>query len=199
WQDKATKLDVPVGALTMPKWEGGGAASKHLGEADGGFVGLRKIDDEDRIDELLRFLDYVASPFGTKEFLHVNYGVEGRQWEVRNGVLEVDPDASDERPLGLSYAGSSIWRDVYIPGKDDVTKVICDYCADVIPSGIADPSVGRYSESEVTKAPASARKLSDLQGRIIQGRADLTEWAWAVKEWKREVGDALAREFAEGG
>src|SRR5699024_1312750 len=34
WQDKATKLDVPVGALTMPKWEGGGAASKHLGEAD---------------------------------------------------------------------------------------------------------------------------------------------------------------------
>jgi len=200
WQDKAGRLDVPVGSLTMPKWDGGGVAAKHLGApAYGAPVGLRKTDDEARIDELLRFLDYVASPFGTQEFLHINYGVEERQWNLDDGAIVTIEDAPDERPIGLNYAGSAIWTDVYIPGREDMTEAICTYCSDLIPDGTPDPTLGRYSETAVTKAPAADRKLSDLEGQIIQGRAKLSEWAPAVKEWKSEVGDAIAGEYAEQG
>jgi len=198
WQAKAKTLPTPVGVVVIPKWEGGGPAAKHLGApAYTAPVGLARTEDASRIDELLRFLDYLASPFGTAEFLHINYGVEGRQWTIKKGDIVVDPNAPDENPRGLNYAGAAIWRDIYTAGKPDVTKLIHSYCSDHLPGGVANPSLGRYSETAVTKAPAAARKLNDLQGEIIQGRAKLTEWAPAVKEWKTAAGDAMAGEYAE--
>lgn len=198
WQAKAKTGKTPVGVVVMPRWDGGGAAAKHLGApAYTAPVGLARTDDAARTDELLRLLDYLASPFGTIEFLNVNYGVQSRQWTIRNGDVVVDPKAPDENPRGLNYAGSAIWRDLYTAGQPDVTKMIHAYCAEHLPTGVANPSLGRYSETAVTKAPAAGRKLNDLQGEIIQGRAKLSSWAAAVKEWKTAAGDAMAREYAE--
>ncbi|MGD7708091.1 extracellular solute-binding protein [Microlunatus sp. Y2014] len=197
WQAKAN-LDTEVGVVVMPKWDGGGSAVKHLGApAYTAPVGLKKIDDEARIDELLRLLDYIASPFGTQEFLHVNYGVKDRQWTLTDGELARIADAPEEAIGGLNYAGASIWRDVYMAGKPDMTERIHTYCAEQIPNGMPNPTLGKFSDTAVTKAPPATRKLSDLQGAIIQGRSSLTEWSAAVQEWKKECGDAMAEEYAE--
>ncbi|MGD7706547.1 ABC transporter substrate-binding protein [Microlunatus sp. Y2014] len=70
WQNRLASAPFPVGVAVMPKWDGGGRAAKHLGAPGyGAPVGLKKLDDEDRIDELLRVMDYIASPFGTEEYL----------------------------------------------------------------------------------------------------------------------------------
>lgn len=197
WQSKAQGLDVPVGALVMPQWDGGGPATKHLGSpAYTAPVGLRKTDDEARIDELLRALDYIASPFGTQEYLTVNFGLEGRHWNFEDGDIALDADRPDETVKGLNYAGATVWRDLYTPGRPELTELIHSWCADQIPKGEANPALGRYSETAVTKAPAEERKLRDLRGEIIQGRRPLSEWAPAVDQWNEAVGKAMAEEFA---
>ncbi|HIT76153.1 MAG TPA: extracellular solute-binding protein [Candidatus Avipropionibacterium avicola] len=200
WQSKAQVLDTPVGALVMPQWDGGGTAAKHLGApAYTAPVGLSKIDDADRIDELLTVLDYIASPFGSQEYLTVNFGIEGRQWDLKDGDIMLDPDRPDEAIRGLNYAGSAIWRDIYTPGRPELTEMIHQYCAEQIPAGIADPSRGKYSETAVTKAPTETRKLGDLQGEIIQGRKPLSDWAPAVQQWRDGVGSKIADEYAAQG
>lgn len=198
WQTQATRQSFDVGVVAMPQWEGGGPAPKHLsGSAYAWPVGLSKTDDEGRIDELLRLLDYIASPFGTREFLHVNYGVEDRQWELQAGELTMLPDAPQEAISGLSYAGSPRNATLYVPGGSDVTQRIHQWCTEHIPTGVADPSSGLYSETNLSKSAAARRNVEDVIGAIIQGRSPLTAWPNAVAAWMKAAGDAMAEEFAE--
>jgi len=198
WQGRAASAPYPCGVVKMPKWEGGGIAPKHLG-APGYYapVGLKKIDDEKRIDELLRMLDYIASPFGTEEYLKVNYGVRDRQYKLVDKQVVPDTEkVTAETVSGLVYAGGTSGANVYSPGKPEATKVVHGYMAEMIPGGVRNPSYGRFSDTNVSKGATANRKLNDLMGNIVQGRAKLSDWAAGVKEWKSEAGDEIAKEYA---
>ncbi|MGD7704815.1 ABC transporter substrate-binding protein [Microlunatus sp. Y2014] len=195
-QGRKSSAKFNVGGVVMPKWEGGGAAPKHLGvPAYGATVGLKKTDDENRIDELLRVLDYIASPFGTQEFLAVNYGVEGRQWTIADNQLVVDKDAPKEVISGPSYAGAQSARDIYVPNQPEATKQLHDYCSQVIPTGVVNPGTGVYSETNVTDGANEMSKLNDLMGAIIQGREQLSAWEPAVAAWREKVGNKIGEEI----
>lgn len=197
WVAQWSLKPFPVGVVKMPKWDGGGLAPKHLGApgyAD--FVGLRKTNDEHRIDELLRVADYLASPFGTAEYLSLWYGVEGRQYTLSNHQVSLIPDAPNETVSGLSYFGGTSAINLYSPSAPDRARVWFDYCRDVIPDGVKNPSIGRFSDTKVTKGAVADRKLNDLMSDIIQGRTSLSQWAPAVRRWKTDAGDAIAHELA---
>ena len=201
WQGLTANAKFPCGAVVMPKWDGGGKAPKHLGAP--GYdapMGLKKLDDEERIDELLRVLDYVASPFGTAEYLTVNYGVEDQQWKLVDNQVELDNESYEAEMIpGLVYAGANTAMSLYAPGKAEPTKDAFDYCQQVIPDGIKNPEYGRYSDTAGTKGEQANVKLNDLMGSIIQGRSPMSEWEAGVKTWKSEAGDAIAQEYAEQG
>jgi len=205
WQERLAgakyQVSFPTGAVVMPNWNGGGAAAKHLGAP--GFaspVGLRKTSDEGRIEELLRVMDYIASPFGTVEFLKVNYGVQGRQWTIRDEQVVLGDAGEGEAMMGtgLGYAGSTASVSLYTPGKPDATKQLHAYLTRMVPTGKPNPANGKYSETQLSKGAAATRRLEDVMADIIQGRAALSSWDAAVAAWKSEAGDAIAREYAAG-
>ncbi|HIT76577.1 MAG TPA: hypothetical protein IAA98_13415 [Candidatus Avipropionibacterium avicola] len=201
WQGLTANAKFPCGAVVMPQWEGGGKAAKHLGAPGyGAPMAIKKTDDEDRIDELLRVLDYVASPFGTEEYLTVNYGIRDRQWTLVDSQLQLDNEAYDAELIpGLVYAGANTAMSLYSPGQSEPTQMAYQYCQDTIPNGVANPQYGRYSDTAGTKGAQANTKLNDLMGAIIQGRSSMTEWEDGVKQWKSAAGDAIAREYAEQG
>ena len=201
WQGLTANAEFPCGAVVMPKWDGGGKATKHLGAPGyGAPMGLKKLDDEARIDELLRVLDYVASPFGTEEYLTVNYGVKDRQWKLVDNQVVLDAEIYETEQIpGLIYAGANTAMGLYAPGKPEPTKDAFNYCKEVIPDGIPNPEYGKYSDTAGTDGEQANVKLNDLMGSIIQGRAKMSEWEAGVKAWKDEAGDAIAREYAEQG
>ena len=63
----------------MPVYDRSGDALAHwlLGSGIFSFTMLKKQDDQDRIKLLLRTLNWLAAPFGTKEYLYRLYGKEG--------------------------------------------------------------------------------------------------------------------------
>lgn len=200
WTRRLGNAPYPLGAVAMPRWNGGGAAAKHLGPAGyASFIGIKKTDDTKRIEDILRVFDFVATPFGTEEYLTVNVGVRGHQYELTNGQVKLNKDkaATGETVPGMLYAGSNANSVLYSSTGTETTKMAFDYCQQHLPSGIPDPSQGRFSETGLTKGASARAKLNDLMGNIIQGRAKLSEWEAGVKAWKVAAGDAIAREYAE--
>lgn len=109
WQEYAASYpDWDLGAIVLPQWDGGGPAGLHLNEAGyTSWVGVSQQDSDDKVRELLKVMDYFASPFGTKEFLDVNYGIEGKHYKLDGTDPVPNADAAESEQISsLQYAGS---------------------------------------------------------------------------------------------
>src|SRR5690606_35747421 len=67
-----------------------------------------KKGDDARIRELLGVVNWLASPFGTKEYRLFRNGIEGRHYELDADGKTIPIEADKEENMGpLIYAGSS--------------------------------------------------------------------------------------------
>ncbi len=186
-----------INVLTLPKWAGGGAAQKHLGNpAYGAWCGIR-AGSEDRVKELLRFVDYIASPFGTAEYLTVNFGAEGTDHTLRGSDPILTETAATNSPQGLHYCGSQQYGSFYMPGDPDSVKAMHAYASKVLRDGVLNAALGLYSDESVTKGAAATARMRDAQTEIIVGRKPVSGWDDAVKQWQSETGDAQRQEYEE--
>lgn len=184
-----------VGVLTLPKWDGGGIAGKFRSMAGYyAYAGLKKADPE-RIKEILRILDYFASPFGTQEFLRMNYGVEGVDYTLRGTDPILTKQGGVEQISPLFYCGSQIYQNIYVPGGEETVKAEHAFLSKVMPGGVKDPSLGLYSMTQSTKGATAATNLENAMGDIIQGRRSLSEWDQVVSTWRKEAGDAMRGDY----
>jgi putative aldouronate transport system substrate-binding protein len=184
-----------VGVLTLPKWDGGGAAPKILGVAGyGAYVSLKKAKPE-RIKELLGIINFIAAPFGTQEFLTVNYGVKDVDYKL-NGPDPVQTDqGKSEVPGGLGYCGAQGAVNLYVPGNKELVDAEHKYLTSVLPTGVPDPTWGLYSETASTKGATADKNLRDVTADIIQGRKKMSDWDSAVQSWLKAAGEAERQEY----
>lgn len=84
---KQADPNLEVSFLAPPKADGSGQAAKFLGSGFSTFVTLNKEASKSRIEELLRVLNTLASPLGTREYLAVQYGAENSDytWDLAKG------------------------------------------------------------------------------------------------------------------
>lgn len=180
-----------------PKWQGGGVAAKHTADAAyPSYAAIRKQDSPDRVREILRVMDYIASPFGTEEWLTVNYGVEGKHYTLVDGNPEAT-DLIDKEEFKIGYLGSQENAQLYVPGGHDVVRAQHEFLSAVMPTGEADASDGLYSDSATSKGPTAKRTVVDAIAAIIQGRKSMSEWEGIVAGWRKAAGDAMRTEYEE--
>ncbi|MGD7706053.1 extracellular solute-binding protein [Microlunatus sp. Y2014] len=191
--------DWDLGAVILPKWDGGGPAGIHLSDAAySSWVGIAKQDSDDKVRELLAVADYLASPFGTKEFVDINYGIEGTHHTLEGTDPIPNGEATkQEQNRSLRYVGDPYLSVLYVPGQQDVVKDMHAYLTEVMPGGVADASTGLYSETSVTEGSAGRRKMADLLLGIIVGRNDLSEFDGELKNYQESVGKKINEELAE--
>lgn len=185
-----------VTGITVPKWDGGGAAIKRL--AEGGYsyyTAIRKQSSPDRVREILRFIDYIAAPFGTAEWRSVNYGIEGEHVNYVDGA-PVITDLSANEGFGIGYLGAQVSAQLFIPGNRDLVKAQQDYLATVLPTGEANAAKGLYSDTDSTKGATEDVRVRDTIREIIQGRKTMSDWDTTVSDWRSKVGDQAREEYA---
>lgn len=184
-----------IGVVTLPKWDGGGIANKLLGVAGyGAYAGLKKADPA-RIKEILRVLDFFAAPFGTKEYVTMNYGAADADYTLKGSDPVPTAAAQGEYPQGLLYCGSQEYVNIYVPGNEAAVRAEHDYLSKVLPTGVPNPTLGLYSETLATKGATANLTLLNAQADIIQGRRKLSEWDTIVKDWRQQAGDAMRGEY----
>jgi putative aldouronate transport system substrate-binding protein len=197
WGYANTYPDWNMGVIILPKWNGGGAARKNLGlPGYGAFAAFKKADDA-RIKELLAICNYIAAPFGTKEYLLINYGVENVDYTIKDGDPIKTDKGKTETPSGLSYVGGQSGASLYFPGNKALVDVAHEHLTKVLPTGYADPTWGLYSETNSTKGATANKTLSDASADIIQGRKSISDWDDLVSSWRKAAGDAMRSEYEE--
>lgn len=195
------KLDYPdnaVSAVATPNWDGGGAAPKHLGPGHYyAFVAMSQPTEESRVEELLWTLNVLAVPFGSSEYLDVNFGVEGDHYSLEGSDPIPTSSAAGYKSASLLYAGGTEFTILYIPGEEDLVRSQHEFLSEVIPTGVEDPSVGLHSATASARGQAEDQQLTDLQSEIIQGRQPVSAFADALRAWRNSVGDEIRAELAE--
>jgi putative aldouronate transport system substrate-binding protein len=187
--------DWSIGSILPPKWGGGGIADKALGQpAYLAFAGFKKASD-DRIKELLRVFNFLASPFGTQEFLLVNYGVNGVDYKLEGSDPVATKSATANRPPGLGYLGTVYGVNLYVPGYEDYVSKAYKYIDTVMPTGKQDPSRFLYSETALTAGSSATNTLRDAIDDMILGRKKISEWAGLAATWRKKAGDAMRSEY----
>ena len=170
---------------------GGGTAPVWLGAPTINITAIN-LGSADRAEALLGVLNYLAAPFGTSEYLFKNYGVRG----VHHTLEGTDPVLTDkgraEIGLGIEYVANAPWM-TYQPGAPDVTKAQFEAQDALVPTAVADPTIGLYSETNVRKGNQIG--MGDLELDILQGRKPVSAWDAGVAKWKKAGGDTIRDEF----
>lgn len=197
-RDKLNHPDNLISAVATPDWHGDGTALKHLGPGHyAAFVALSKPEEESRIEELLWTLNVLAVPFGSSEYLDVNFGVEGEHYNLEGSDPVPTSDASGYKSASIMYVGGTEFTALYSPGEEDMVRSQHEFLSEMVPTGVEDASVGLYSATASARGQVESQQLADLQNEIIQGREPVSAFTEAVEEWRNSVGDQIRAEYAD--
>ncbi|MEV4757216.1 hypothetical protein AB0J86_19165 [Micromonospora sp. NPDC049559] len=186
--------------LALPYKAGGAGGTVFAGTGAFGYTVLKKAPTE-RIQMLLRVLDFLAAPFGTKEYELTHFGVEGTHF-TRDADGTPKPTAlwtggENVVNLPIGYLAEAP-RVLYFAGVDaESVKRLHAWETKVVPTAVRNPSTGLVSDTANRSRTTLDKALNDGINAIITGREPLESWEAVVKKWRADGGDKMAEEYAK--
>lgn len=163
----------------------------------GGIFGvtmLSKGSSED-IVKRLKVLDFLAAPFGTEEWLVLNYGVEGKHHERQNGNPVLTPLGENERRTSFQFVGGP--ANVMFSGSNpDWVRAQHAWETKVVPTGIADPTAGVYIEPDRERS-AAEKIVVDTMIDVVAKRKKISDFTAAVAAWRTKGGDKFREQLQD--
>ncbi|WP_152351375.1 type 2 periplasmic-binding domain-containing protein [Brachybacterium subflavum] len=169
-----------------------------MGYGTVGFTPLKKTDDEKKIRELLDLINYLSAPFGTEEYMTVNWGREGEEYEVKDGNYALTEDGETNVPglqsaLEIMASGEGV---IYNPIADD-SEYIYEQEKKLLENAAQSPIKGLYSDTASSKGTEIGTRLNDVRDDVIQGRKTIDDFKKALKTWEEGGGKKILEEYAE--
>jgi putative aldouronate transport system substrate-binding protein len=168
-----------------------------LGPGFNSMNALKQAPPE-RIKEILRVMNWLASPFGSQEDLVLTYGLEGQDYkkdEKGNPVPSVE---------GISRAGYVPWRYItqhpwvyYQADLPGFAKGSYDAEHASLSLGIDDPTNGYYSPTFFGKGQVAENTFFDGVREIVLGRSSMAAYDGLVSDWNSSVGTQIKQEFLQ--
>ncbi len=186
---------MKIGGVTPVKFDS--SSEPHPWQRTPAFsITAVKKGSDDRIKMLLEIANYLAAPFGSEEYLFINFGIKGTDWTYdKNGEPATTPKGKSETlGFGLPYIACPP-RVLYTPGLAGPTKTQWELEKKMMPTSIADATLGLYSETYGRKWNQLERAIGDVQSEIMKGNQPISAWDDAVKTWKSSGGDQIISEY----
>ena len=160
------------------------------------YTMLKKADDA-KLKKVLGLLNFLAAPFGSAEYLLVNYGVQGVDYTLdaqHNPVLNDRGTRETAVPWKFVAAGPQV---LYDPGHKDFVEYSHPVMKSIVNEAVKDPTAGAYSPTYAEKYQSITQTLTDTISDVIAGRKRTSALKSAVATWKSSGGDKIADEFAK--
>lgn len=190
---KEDNPQIDVAGMVGPNFDGGGLARHRLGNGTFGFAAITQTKPE-RVEEILRVLNFLSAPFGTAEYLLRRFGVRGIDYTVDGSDPVPTSTGLDEVRVPFSYIAEAPGV-MYLAGQPDVVKRQHEYQKAVVPTGKQNAAIGLYSETDLDKGPTIHKVMTTTQQDIIQGHKPLSAWDAAVATWRKTGGDQIRAEL----
>ena len=167
-----------------------------------GYFGIYAIPakvgkDQKRLAELLRVLDYTGAPFGSEEFLFMNYGDEGKHYTFDSSGNPLRKSGSVANQLNLNYFNEPVESVNFYPGVPGDSVAGQKFLEQAAESWSPSPCQGLVSDTDIRESEQIRQIEDDYQFGIITGRrplSDLNKWR---SEWKKAGGDKIRSEYQE--
>ncbi|HVL24881.1 MAG TPA: extracellular solute-binding protein [Thermomicrobiales bacterium] len=189
--------DAVLEPIVLPAFDGGPGVTYHTP----GFFGLTAISakagqDEERLKELLRILDYLFAPFGSEEATFLNYGEVGvHSEEAEGGGYQLtEKGRADRSALVYPFLSENYFFYPGMPGEAEAAQKFNEEMAKV---AISNPTAGIYSKAAAENGATLTQMVSDKYSEIVTGRAELADWDQLVTDWRSRGGDEQRKEYEE--
>ena len=182
-----------IAILAPPAHDGSGPGQTWLGAPSLSVTAI-SLAAEERVETLLAYLNFLATPFGTSEYLFRKYGIPDVDHTIVDGNPVLTDKGFSETQLALAYQADGPWA-IFLPEKEGSTEACFNAMKTICPDALENPVDGMYSETANRKGGQINGDINDLTDEIIQGRKPVSAWAPAVQKWKKDGGDKIAEEL----
>ncbi|MGW0333351.1 Tat pathway signal sequence domain protein [Streptomyces sp. NPDC003011] len=153
------------------------------------FAFVNKKASKAKIQDVLAAANVTAAPYGTKEYMLTNYGVEGTHYTLKDGVPTKN-DKGNQEVLNAFVMLASPAPTIAHPDFPDIAKEQVEWQQRMGAFAKKTPFFGM----QVTE-PARYTNLSNdfeqLEDDIVRGRKKISDMQQAVSDWKSQGGDKL--------
>jgi putative aldouronate transport system substrate-binding protein len=174
----------------------GGKAKLWQGDMAGIFTFVSKNLPGSKIEELLAIADYAAAPFGTKEFMLVNYGVEGVHYTIKNGVPTRTTQGINEAQPATFLFLCSPPPAIAAPDQPQYVKDYAGWMARQTPY-MSKPMFFGMQIQEPRRFASLYTPFDDLRKDITRGRKPVSAVEEAVTTWRKSGGDDLRKWYEQ--
>ncbi|MDO5661523.1 MAG: extracellular solute-binding protein [Brachybacterium sp.] len=200
WGETATRLreanpDFRMLAMSALSAEGGDPL-RYTGSAANFFSFLKQSDDTARIEELLGLANYMAAPFGSKEWELLNFGVEGVHFERDDDGAPVPTEKLGEQHPGVLSTLVTPPVAKYDFENPDFVREYCEWMQGETAYMVEGPFYGYQVQRPVQWATLD-QPMWDLESDIVRGRQSMDDFDAAVTNWRNSGGDEM-REHYQG-
>jgi putative aldouronate transport system substrate-binding protein len=195
--NQALKQNPPVVFRTLPPFRAdGGQPITHQFQGVQGKTAIKK-SSPDRVKELLGILNFLAAPFGSKEYHLLNYGTQDVDFsfDANGNPVLTDKGAADNN-IGPQYVVVPP-QVLFNPSDAEYVKEAYAEQQAIVPHFVADPSAPLYSGTNQAKGGQIIQPFADGLGDLVTGRAPLTNLDDLVRTWRTSGGDQIRSEFQQ--
>jgi putative aldouronate transport system substrate-binding protein len=151
--------------------------------------------DPERVKELLRILDFFAAPFGSEEYIFINYGIEGVDHTKQADGSPVVTDLGKNEIGDLPYIMGP-QPVLYYPAFPDQGQIVQDAVKTLLSNVYVNPALTAFSQTWVSKQSELTTVVNDAANAIVTGRQPISTLDKLISDWKSRGGDTVAKEFA---
>ena len=190
----ATKLRQPV-----PPPGDGSQGHYWYGNGAFGITAIKKASD-DRVKEILRIMNYLAAPIGSEEYLLLHYGIKGTDYDfdARGNPTLTARGQADVMPWGAgTVTVPNPPQILFNPEDPEFARVIQGDQKLMDAVGVADPSVGLYSNTNAARGSLQNQAMLDGLTEIVKGTQPLSALDTLVADWRKNGGDQSRAEFEQ--
>ncbi|MFF5314454.1 type 2 periplasmic-binding domain-containing protein [Streptomyces massasporeus] len=167
----------------------GGDPTLWAGSPAGIFAFVNKKASKAVVEDVLAAANVTAAPYGTKEYMLTNYGVEGTHYTVKDGVPTKN-DKGNQEVLNAYVMLASPAPTIAHPDFPEIAKEQVEW----------QQRMGAFTKKstfwgmQITE-PARYTNLSNdfeqLEDDTVRGRKKISDVQQAVSDWKKQGGDKL--------
>ena len=193
WADAPAGFDIDV--CQIPGFESGKKGHLWMSFPSFGRSAINK-KAEGRVEALLRVADYLAAPFGTKEYLDVKYGKLGSDYTLKGADPVPTAAGGANTQLGLKYLADARMAN-YLPGHEASARKLDASIRKLVPDAYRNDAVYLYSKEVEDQFQEASTQFGELESEIVQGRKKVSDWKPAADKWWQDHGQKMAEELAQ--